>query len=468
MDDLVKVKNTANKLVPPDGGWGYIITGSLIVVMYVSLVPCISFGLLFGEFLTSIGDEANGTSLVNSILFAVMSFTGFASSLMLQKFSIRSVGFVGAISYFIGCLSNIFGTNLSHMVISYSFLKGFGYGLIQASAFTILNSYFDKKYNLIMGIFQTIVSLGTIAGPPVIAAAVEHMGFRETLVLLTGLSLLNFPAIFTFRPVDRYLRKQCVESGKESVPESEPENPKSQVQPLLLAYNEKEPTTAEEIQHKRNPTSIIMRKWLLDDIGLRLFADLKYINMAIGLAIPFTSDIFFSVFSRMILNNLNYQSSEIAMIMMVYFCCDLVIRLFYTAVSGLCVIHNKILFLVSAIAMATFRIVFMLRDDYSWRMITISLVGLSRGIMETTLPLVISEIYKDDFSTAYSLYMVVSGCVSLVFGCLNNYVHAVTQSDAMLICFMAVANYLTCFLWILEIVYEKLTKKKLERNDKGG
>ncbi|KAG5863916.1 hypothetical protein JTB14_033664 [Gonioctena quinquepunctata] len=131
----VKRENGEYKLVPPDGGWGYIVAGSWIIIMLVSMCPPHSFGLLYGEFLSSIDDETRATSILTSTCIAVMSFSGFASSYMLQKYSVKTVSFVGAISYTLGCLTNIFNTNVAYMVISYSILKGFGLGIMLSASF---------------------------------------------------------------------------------------------------------------------------------------------------------------------------------------------------------------------------------------------------------------------------------------------------------------------------------------------
>ncbi|KAG5882694.1 hypothetical protein JTB14_019695 [Gonioctena quinquepunctata] len=170
--------------------------------------PFSAFGLLYGEFLASMDDETRATSMISSAFLGIMSFTGFASSYMLRKYSVKAVSFIGATFFTIGCFTNIFNTNVTHVVISLSVLKGFGMGLLLTASFTIVNSYFDKKHNFVMGICQTIVALGNILYSPLMAYIVKKWGFVKTLIFWAGLSLLNFLAIATFHPVDRYLKEE--------------------------------------------------------------------------------------------------------------------------------------------------------------------------------------------------------------------------------------------------------------------
>ncbi|KAG5882692.1 hypothetical protein JTB14_019693 [Gonioctena quinquepunctata] len=225
------------------------------------MCPLSSFGLLFGEFLASIDDETRATSIMTSTFVAVMSFTGIASSYMLRKYSIKAVSFVGALSYTLGSLTNIFNTNVTHLVISYSILKGFGFGLLLAASFTIVNSYFDKKHNFVMGICQTIIGLGTILCAPLMAYIVKEWGYVKTLIFWMGLSLLNFPAIATFHAVDKYLRKEPFEASQKSGQTN------VQVEPLLQAEGEKAtivvPTLILSKEKKISVTVSTWRRWLL-------------------------------------------------------------------------------------------------------------------------------------------------------------------------------------------------------------
>ncbi|XP_074042561.1 monocarboxylate transporter 7-like [Leptinotarsa decemlineata] len=207
-----------SKYVHLDGGWGYIIATSFVVFMLVSQVPVSSFGLYYGEFLASIGDKASGTALSTSILIATVSFIGFFSSFLLKKYSYRLVGLVGAVFYSVGGFSEVFSETLIQMIMGFSVLKGIGSGLMFASSLTILNDYFDKKHSFIMGISQTFITMSAIVCPLILSNAMEHMGFRNVLWLLAGISVLNFPAMAAFIPVKKCNEQNSAETSEKQVP----------------------------------------------------------------------------------------------------------------------------------------------------------------------------------------------------------------------------------------------------------
>ncbi|XP_074042104.1 uncharacterized protein [Leptinotarsa decemlineata] len=451
-----------NKLVPPDGGWGYIVTVSIIVSQYATVVPLTSFGILYGPFMASIGDEKSGISMLISTFVAVSSLTGFVSSFLLRKYTTRMTGLIGATCYFIGYCIEIFGTTFSHMLVCFGFIKGFGYGLLTPSLHTTMNNYFSKKLNLMMGISQAVTSVGTVMSPPMAIYLMENLGFKKTLGVFAGFSILNFPAVATFRNVEKYqqIQTSATSSGVAVAAVPSHAHPETQVEPLLQSNGEKLVISMKSRKNNISSTILTIKNWLLDTIGLRLLGNMEYINMAVVLSLPFVTDGIFLSLINTILNNMDFKSSEIALMMMIYFFFDVLSKLLYSALSGFYVINNRNIFLVSALCIALFRIAFILIEGHTWRKVVMGLIGISKGFQETSLPLVISSGYKEDFSTAYSLYMVISGISFLLIGSLISYLSNQTQNDSTIIYVLAVINFVTCFTWISERIFERLFTRK--------
>lgn len=91
-------------------------------------------------------------------------------------------------------------------------------------------------------------------------------------------------------------------------------------------------------------------------MDLEFFKNPFYLSMSFGLALSFTSDMTFIAIFPMILTNLNFDPSQVTMIMTIFFASDLVSRILLTIVSGLMSIRNRYLFLGSTLLSAAFRI----------------------------------------------------------------------------------------------------------------
>lgn len=58
----------------------------------------------------------------------------------------------------------------------------------------------------------------------------------------------------------------------------------------------------------------------------------------------------------------------------------------------------------------------MLNSNFLWVAVVSAGLGFMRCFIQTPLPLVIAEEYPSRFATAFSLYMVVCGLISLICG----------------------------------------------------
>lgn len=59
---------------------------------------------------------------------------------------------------------------------------------------------------------------------------------------------------------------------------------------------------------------------------------------------------------------------------------------------------------------------FVIKPSFFWTTSVLASLGFLRCLIQTPLPLVIADKYPERFPTAFSLYMVINGIVSLVLG----------------------------------------------------
>lgn len=100
-----------------------------------------AFGLVFGKFLASVGDETSGTTIINGLFNTVLNFSGkeedsvrspganvyvpgLAVNPLLQKMSYRKVALIGSLLFFIGAFATIFVTSQLQMVVSFGIIQG--------------------------------------------------------------------------------------------------------------------------------------------------------------------------------------------------------------------------------------------------------------------------------------------------------------------------------------------------------
>ncbi|XP_017773473.1 PREDICTED: monocarboxylate transporter 1 isoform X2 [Nicrophorus vespilloides] len=482
---MIDKRGRKYELVPPEGGWGYMVALGISLYLSVTIVPICVFGIVFGTFLSKIGDETYGITLVNGIFNTVLSFTGLLANHLLQKYSCRSVGLLGAVLFFVGAFSTVFIQNLNQLILTFGVFQGLGFGLLLPSGFTSFNGYFDKRQNVMMGVNQALVVAISIAWPGITQKLMDAYGWRGTQLIFAGLSLHAVLAMLALQPVKRHMKKQYITSI-EAQEEGENGEPKITDGEKPLLGNVKASIVANELERRKASvisigslgisvsqvdTSRIEGKpkglWttIYDALDLSLFKDPVYVNIAFGLALSLTADIAFLSIFPMILKNANYSPADITIILTVYFSSDLACRVGLSVLSAIISVKNRYVVLAGALLSAFFRTVLIMNDDNFYIvLITCGALGFLRCMVQTPIPLVVAEQYGPRFPTAFTLYMVVGGVVACIFGPLIGFVKEVTQSDKMAVHLLTGAYLLCGIPWTIELLLKRLSKKNIVNN----
>ncbi|RZF33921.1 hypothetical protein LSTR_LSTR012263 [Laodelphax striatellus] len=219
---------TVQKLIAPDGGWGWLVVlgSSLINLATRSIEP--SFGLLFGDLLKELGVATTGASIIMSTLDAIINFSGLFVGPLIKKYSFRKVGLFGVVLSSIALISTSTANSMTHIILTYSILGGLGFGLATASTFVALNAYFDKKRGQAVGLAMAGTAFGFMAMPQLISRLLEEYDFRGTLFILGALSLNGLVGASLLQPVKWHMK-----ASKPNVPliHEEPA-PAQELQPL--------------------------------------------------------------------------------------------------------------------------------------------------------------------------------------------------------------------------------------------
>ncbi|KAK9752891.1 Major Facilitator Superfamily [Popillia japonica] len=475
--------------VPPEGGWGYMVTIAVSLTFIVAIVPTTVFGTVFSPFLSSLGDATGATTLINGVFNTALCFTGLPANHLLQKYSYRKVGLMGAVIYFIGTFGTIFVTSLFQMIISFGILQGIGFGFMMPSVFTAFHDYFEARRNVMMSVCQAIIAAVTIAWPALTTFWMDNFGFRGTAAFFSALSLNGILAMCLLQPAKWHYKKKKVivleiarfapsieilsapaQETKSFEIEGEPlmdrkhlsEHPVLKLKAASIASLNGFAASLQNIHQAAS--SIIDEKqgiWqsLAKSLDLALFKDLQYVNIAFGLSLGMTSDLAFISIFPLLLVDYGFSQSDITLIMVVYFTADLVSRVLLCVISAIIPVWNRYVFLIGALFSAIFRIAFTVNSNFWWVLTVSGLLGFLRCFIQTPLPLVVAEQYGARFTTAFSLYMVVCGFVALTVGILTGWVKDFTHSNIMVVHLLTIVHLLCAIPWIIEICLMKMFKQ---------
>ncbi|XP_055386301.1 monocarboxylate transporter 13 [Condylostylus longicornis] len=249
------------QLVPPDGGWGWLVLfGSTLVNI---LIPGTikSFGVLFVEFLETFEASPAAAAWIPALCYFLYSSLGPVSSILSVKYSYRTVTIIGGTFAAVGMIISYFAQSVTFLYISYGVFVGTGAGLSFPPTVYIVTSYFVKLRGLANGVCISGSAFGSILLPPILRYLLEEYGYRGAVLIMGGVTLNVWMAALFYEPVEQHMKRVPV--TKKTLEDIEEEDAG-----IVLQFDA---IDAGDIIHEENnrpntPNSVINKGQLPNDI----------------------------------------------------------------------------------------------------------------------------------------------------------------------------------------------------------
>uniref|UniRef100_A0A1Q3FJ07 Putative monocarboxylate transporter n=1 Tax=Culex tarsalis TaxID=7177 RepID=A0A1Q3FJ07_CULTA len=471
--------SVAYRKVPPEGGWGLLVGIGMATMFTVTLGSLPSFGLMFGDFLTGLGEETGAIALITSCFFSALSFAGLFTNTLMKKYSYRTVGLLGAASYIIGSYLTIFVRTTNELLISFSVFQGAGFGLMIPVSYTTFNAYFVEKRVVMMSVSQTLIGVGTMFYPIFIQKTMEAYGFRGCMAVLAAVNSHTLVAMLVMQPVEWHMRKVPVEPEEQQMTPEKDVHEKSNKSDENLSFPSKMlgSRRASSIPGLGNWSGPVVvsdsterddkpaTKWqvLVDFLDLTLLKDLIYVNIVLGISFAIYSDLAFFTLQPMYLFMIGFGKPDVSLIIAIGAAADLLSRVFL-AISSTCLnIKARYVYLAGALFTILARFAFLFVYDFYGMAIITAIMGFLRTWIHVPLPLVFSEYLSPArFPSGYGLFMFLQGNITFAVGPIVGYIRDVTGSYTITFHCLTLFMAMCVLPWLFEIVYLRL-KARAER-----
>ncbi|KAH0534489.1 monocarboxylate transporter 12 [Cotesia glomerata] len=188
-------------VVPPDGGWGWVIVAASFMCNVI--VDGIIFS--FGTFLDPIAQEFKVNK--SRVAFASSLQTGFYLmagpfvSALANRYGFRLVAISGSVISCLAFVLSYFSTSIEFLYFSYGLIGGIGAGLIYVPAVITAGFYFERWRALATGIAVCGSGIGAFVLAPVSQLLVKHFNWRQALLIQSGMLLTCTICGAMFRPL---------------------------------------------------------------------------------------------------------------------------------------------------------------------------------------------------------------------------------------------------------------------------
>ncbi|XP_059061950.1 monocarboxylate transporter 7-like [Achroia grisella] len=464
----VEIKNRRQDkegLVPPDGGWGYVVAIGVGLTFMLGFGSSNAFGILFNNFFLE-QDGASGLTLVIGVHSGALSITGFLSGIALKKYSFRQVGLVGAGLFVLGDILTIFVQRTYQLVFTFGVIRGAGFGVMVPVSFTAFNCYFTKKRTTMMSANQTMSSLASITFPMLVTLLLSEYGFRWTLAIIMAIDLHLLFAMLVMHPVEWYLVKSIEKDKEVELSSKCNENVKKletvnndesiiKISPVKIKDNDSIDEETKD-RHKSIQKSII--KIIYDNVELDLLKDPRFVSTLIGIGFAFVSDVTYLAMEPMLLFSYGFTQMEVATCVMVGAIADLLARFLLALFTYFYAVDSRKLFFGGTCITIFLRIALVCSSNLWYVFIVTALSGLVRCAVQVLFPLVLIAAAPDRFPAALALHILFSGVLMLLADPLIGVLYEATGSYVYCFIGMSTCCLVCVVLWTVEyFIYHKTT-----------
>ncbi|GAB6026880.1 hypothetical protein CHUAL_013525 [Chamberlinius hualienensis] len=247
------------ELVPPDGGWGWIVLMGCVLAGLMIAVPIPALGLMFQDILTDMDTTTSTASWIPAISVTTAQLIAPFNAILMDTYSPRVSAICGGLCVSLGLIFSYFANTIEVLFITFGIFTGAGLGITTNASLVILSQYFRKRFGIATGITMASYSSGRLIFAPVMQYLLEIYDYRGVLLILGGMNLNVVVGALLFQPVSRHLIEQRIQS---SIKKSKENNSKSLSTPndseaanTLISTQNSSTVAAEKLNNYANKSS---------------------------------------------------------------------------------------------------------------------------------------------------------------------------------------------------------------------
>lgn len=199
-----------------------------------------------------------------------------------------------------------------------------------------------------------------------------------------------------------------------------------------------------------------MARWIVDIFDLNLLRDPIYLNLMLGMSIAIFAEINFSLLTPFILNDMGYDTDQIASVMSALALTDIIFRFLAPYIGELLKQPCRIMYMISLVLLIITRSFVYVVGTYTGMLIVGILLGIAKGIRTVYMSLVIPDyIPIERLASASGIQMVTNGIILMGAGPLLGWIRDVTGSYLKCIVIINMVTLCALVMWTAEMVYHK-------------
>ncbi|XP_042888579.1 monocarboxylate transporter 13-like [Penaeus japonicus] len=193
------------ELVPPDGGWGWLIVLACGIMQFVLPTLSTCFGLVYVHLVSS-GYTNAQVAPIPGLLYGLSCLIGPLATSLSRYYSHRRLSVLGVCTMVVGVCLCAFWDNLIWFYVCFGVIGGLGHGLVNPQGFILGQMYFRQKRVAANALAMLGASLGFMMMPPLVRFLVITYAHQGALLLWSAILLHGLVGAALYQPVEWHLK----------------------------------------------------------------------------------------------------------------------------------------------------------------------------------------------------------------------------------------------------------------------
>ena len=159
-------------------------------LMFVGFGAAYSFPAFFRAFETEFGAPRAHVSFVFALSASLYFVLGAPGGVLADRYGTRRVALVGVACLAAGLAAASFARSVEMLYVTYSIGLGIGIGLTYSPSVGAVQPWFDKQRVFASGLAVSGIGVGNLVAPPLVAWAIEELGWRGAYLALSVVVLV--------------------------------------------------------------------------------------------------------------------------------------------------------------------------------------------------------------------------------------------------------------------------------------
>ncbi|HEV2572701.1 MAG TPA: MFS transporter [Beijerinckiaceae bacterium] len=189
---VVPPKSLSDDLIDSRRGWLVVAAAFVGLFFSMGVLVVYSYGVLGSAMAKDLGFNATQISSIFMVFSLTVVVAGPIWGVLTDRFGGRSITIVSSMLLAISfCLMSVIPGNALDIYIAFAAMGVLGSGTLPASYATIVVGWFNRRRGLALGLTMMGVGAGAAAMPPLSAALLSNLGWRNTF-LIFGIAIAFF------------------------------------------------------------------------------------------------------------------------------------------------------------------------------------------------------------------------------------------------------------------------------------